>query len=90
MVFASLGFSSRKFSSISETDCETADVTSLLPSLVFVCPSNCGSATFTEIIAVSPSLKSSPDISNFNLSNKPEESAYFFKVDVKPLLKPDR
>ena len=34
--------------------------TSLLPSLVFVCPSNCGSGTRSEITAVSPSRKSSP------------------------------
>ena len=34
--------------------------TSLLPSLVFVCPSNCGSGTFTLMIAVRPSRTSSP------------------------------
>ena len=36
------------------------------PSLVFVCPSNCGSATFILTIAVNPSRKSSPDRVNFS------------------------
>ena len=34
--------------------------TSPLPSLVLVCPSNCGSCTFTLITAVRPSRTSSP------------------------------
>ena len=42
------------------------------------------------MIAVSPSLKSSPAISNLSLSNKPELSAYFLSVVVNPLLKPER
>ena len=40
--------------------------------------------------AVKPSLKSSPVISNFSLSSMPDASAYFFKVVVRPLLKPER
>jgi hypothetical protein len=40
----------------------TAPFTSLFPSLVFVCPSNCGSAIFMLMIAVNPSLTSFPVI----------------------------
>ena len=35
--------------------------TSLLPSLVLVWPSNCGCGTRSEMTAVSPSRKSSPE-----------------------------
>ena len=38
----------------------TNDLASVLPSLVLVWPSNCGSASFTEMIAVRPSRMSSP------------------------------
>ena len=38
----------------------TKDFASVLPSFVFVCPSNCGSASFTEMIAIRPSRTSSP------------------------------
>ena len=41
-------------------------------------------------MAVNPSRKSSPAISNFTFFSKPELSAYFFNVPVKPLLKPDK
>jgi uncharacterized protein (DUF1810 family) len=40
------------------------------------------------MIAVSPSRKSSPEISNFNLSNIPDASAYFLRDLVRPVLKP--
>ena len=46
--------------------------TSGLPNLVFVCPSNSGSGTFTFTTAVSPSLKNSPGIfatPSFNFPN---------------------
>ena len=59
--FPTDGFSSRNSAKFSSTIVSTADFTSPLPSFVFVCPSNCGSATLTEITAVNPSLKSSPD-----------------------------
>ena len=68
----------------------TAPLTSLLPSLVLVWPSNWGSATFTLITAVRPSRKSSPAISNFSLPVAPLLSAYFFRVRVRPLRKPAR
>ena len=45
---------------------------SVLPSLVFVCPSNCGSPSLTETIAVSPSRQSSPDrLVSFSLAARP-------------------
>ena len=57
---ASLGFSSKKRPSFSLTaDC-TKPSTSLLPSLSFVWPSNCGSGIFTLMTAISPSRTSSP------------------------------
>ena len=43
----------------------TIPFTSELPSFVFVCPSNCGSLTFTDRTAVRPSLASSPDRTTF-------------------------
>ena len=48
----------------------TNDFTSVLPSFVFVWPSNCGSLTFTETIAASPSRMSSPESAgSFSLSS---------------------
>ena len=49
-----------------------------------------GSATFTEIMAVNPSLKSSPLMSNLSLESIPDFSAYDFSVRVNPRLKPAR
>ena len=54
------GFSSRKLPRCSFTTCLTIPSTSELPSLVLVCPSNCGSFTFTCSTQVSPSRMSSP------------------------------
>ena len=62
---------------ISPTARETIPVTSELPSSPLVWPLNCGSGTFTEITAVSPSRKSSPEIANFSFLNKPLSSPYF-------------
>ena len=60
MILAILGFSSRYLFRKSPTAELTIPSTSLLPSLVLVWPSNCGSGTRSEITAVSPSRKSSP------------------------------
>ena len=68
MIFANLGFSSRYWSMAAEVACDTTEVTSLLPSLVLVWPSNCGSATFTDTTAVRPSRKSSCESSTFTFS----------------------
>ena len=54
------GFSSRWTAILAPTTCSTIDCTSELPSFIFVCPSNCGSGTFTLTTAVIPSRKSSP------------------------------
>ncbi len=59
-MFPTRGCSSRNSASHSFTNVLTADSTSELPSLVLVCPSNCGSLTFTLSTAVSPSRTSSP------------------------------
>ena len=48
----------------------TNDLASVLPSLVLVWPSNCGSASLIETIAVSPSRTSSPvRFGSFSLSS---------------------
>ena len=60
IAFATEGFSSKNVDNESFTKLETIPVTLLFPSFVLVCPSNCGSFTFTETTAVIPSLMSSP------------------------------
>ena len=57
---ASAGFSSRNSESLRLTIAWTKPSIGGLPSLVFVWPSNCGSWSFTETTAVSPSRTSSP------------------------------
>ena len=49
---------------------------------------SCGSGTFTETIAVSPSLKSSPEILNFNFLKNPLSSPYCLNTLFTALLKP--
>jgi len=67
--FASPGFSSKNSPSLRLTDSLTKPSIGGLPSLVLVWPSNCGSASLTEITAVSPSRTSSPvRFSSFSLS----------------------
>jgi hypothetical protein len=56
----SLGFSSRNSASFALTTEATKPSMPGLPSFVFVWPSNCGSESFTEMIAVRPSRTSSP------------------------------
>ena len=60
MRFAACGFSSKKAESRSFIRLSTMPLTSELPSLPFVCPSNCGFGTFTLMTAVRPSRVSSP------------------------------
>jgi len=69
----------------------TADSTSELPSFVFVCPSNCGSFTFTESTAVRPSRTSSPE-RTVSLSFLESEDfwMYWLMTRVNALLKPVR
>lgn len=70
MSAASLGFRSNQSVSCSWTTFCTKVLASVLPSLVFVWPSNCGSPSFTEMIAVRPSRTSSPvRLSSFSRSS---------------------
>ena len=55
------GFSSRYWPRLSATAVWTAPLTSALPSLAFVWPSNWGSVSLTLMTAVRPSRTSSPD-----------------------------
>ena len=63
MRFASWGLSSRKAEKRSLTRLSTMPLTSELPSLPLVWPSNCGFGTLTETTAERPSRVSSPWIS---------------------------
>ncbi len=58
--FATAGFSSRYAPSRSLRMASTMPLTSVLPSFVFVWPSNCGRGIFTLTTAVRPSRMSSP------------------------------
>ena len=88
---ASVGFSSRNWASPSFTALRTRPSTQGLPSFVFVCPSNCGSRSFTEITAARPSRTSSPSSfsDSFSLS-RPADRAYRFNVPVSAERKPER
>ena len=59
-----------------------------LPSLVFVCPSNCGSASLIETIAVKPSRTSSPVRRSSFLRIKPCSSPNLLTIEVKAVRKP--
>ena len=73
---------------ISPTARDTIPVTSELPNSPFVCPLNCGSGTLTEITAVSPSRKSSPEMANFSFLNNPLSSPYFLNSRLMARRKP--
>jgi len=60
IVLASLGFSIKNLSKPCENTSLAIFLTSLLPNLVLVCPSNWGSGCLQEIIIVKPSRQSSP------------------------------
>ena len=87
---ASVGFSSRYCISASLSTVDTCPVTSLLPSLVLVWPSNCGSWSLTLITAVSPSRTSSPlRLGSFSF-RIPALRAYLLRVAVSAERKPVR
>ena len=70
MTRASAGCSSRYSARPWVSAALTKPVISELPSLVFVWPSNCGSRSFSETIAVSPSRVSGPSrFSSFSFSS---------------------
>ena len=91
MIFlATEGFSSKKVLNFSLTSDSTIPLTSLLPSLVLVCPSNCGLVMRTLIMAVIPSRTSSPVILTFRFLGRFPLLAYWLMVRVRPALNPIR
>ena len=86
--FASVGFSSMNSPSFAFTVDSTRPAIGGLPSFDFVCPSNCGFCSFTEMTAARPSRTSSPSrLSSFSLS-RPFSRAYLFSVRVRAERKP--
>ena len=64
------------------------DLASVFPSLVFVWPSNCGSATLIETIAVRPSRISSPVSRSSFFRINPHSSPNLFTIEVSAVRKP--
>lgn len=88
IVLASVGLRSNQSASHSFDTRWTNDLTSVLPSLVLVWPSNCGSETLTETIAARPSRMSSPDSAgSFSLMSFLSR-AYLLTVAVSAWRKP--
>src|SRR6185503_3052730 len=67
----------------------TAPFTSEL-SFPFVCPSNCGCGSFTEITATRPSRTSSPVSELLKFFASPDDCAYALMVRVNDERYPDR
>ena len=88
IIFASLGFSIKNSLRCLFTTDSTTPLTSEETNLSLVCDENLGSGCLTEIIAVMPSLQSSPetDMSAFAISL----SMYVLIVLVRAPLKPAR
>ena len=88
MRLASAGCSSSHSANWALTVVSTSERIEALPSLVLVWPSNCGSRSFTEMIAIRPSRTSSPiRLSSFSLS-RPLARAYRLSTFVRAFLKP--
>ena len=88
IVLASVGFDSNQWVICSLQTRWTKPLTSVLPSLVLVWPSNCGSPSFTETIAARPSRMSSPvSFSSFSLRIF-LSTAYRLTIDVSAARKP--
>ena len=84
-LLASVGFSSSQSASFSLVARSTSDRIETLPSLALVWPSNCGSRSRTEMMAVRPSRMSSPwRFSSFSLS-RPLARAYWLTTLVRAL-----
>ncbi len=66
----------------------TKPLTSVLPSLVLVWPSNCGSDSLTETIAVSPSRTSSPETRSSFFLIRPHSSPQLLTREVSAERKP--
>ena len=65
-------------------------LTSVLPSFVFVCPSNCGCGILTLMMATSPSRMSSPLTLSFRSFARLFAVAYALIVRVSAERKPER
>ena len=88
IVLASVGFASNQCPICSLQTLCTKPLTSVLPSLVLVWPSNCGSPSFTETMAARPSRMSSP-VSFSSLALKSFfSSAYRLTIEVSAARKP--
>ena len=88
MRLASPGCSSSHSVNWAFTVVSTSERIEALPSLVFVWPSNWGSRSFTETIAIRPSRTSSPiRLSSFSLRT-PLVRAYRFSTFVRDFLNP--
>ena len=85
---ASRGFSSNHSASFSLVARSTRERTGTFPSLALVWPSNCGSWSRTEMMAVRPSRMSSPRrFSSFSF-NVPLARAYLLATLVRDFLNP--
>src|SRR5881409_63760 len=89
MVRATLGLLSKNPPRASLTTLLTIPSTSELPSLVLVCPSNCGSFTLTCSTAVSPSRTSSPVSVNSSFLRSPSFFAHSLIVRVRAARNPE-
>jgi hypothetical protein len=88
--FPSPGFCSNQSPSLELTTCWTNERASVLPSLVLVWPSNCGSASLIEMIAVKPSRMSSPESRSSGFLINPQFSPHLLAVLVNAARKPSR
>jgi len=61
----------------------TKPLASVLPSLVLVWPSNCGSPSLIEMIAVRPSRMSSPETRSSRFLISPHSSPQLLTSDVR-------
>ncbi len=84
----SAGFCSSQAPSWSLTIRWTKPLASVLPSLVLVWPSNCGSPSLIEMIAVRPSRMSSPETRSSRFLIRPHSSPQMFTSVVSDARKP--
>ena len=85
---ASAGCSSNQLESWPLTVVSTSERIDALPSLVLVWPSNCGSRSFTEMMAMRPSRTSSPmRLSSFSFS-RPLARAHLLSTLVSAFFRP--
>ena len=84
----SAGFCSSQAPSWSLTIRCTKPLASVLPSLVLVWPSNCGSPSLIEMIAVRPSRMSSPETRSSRFLIRPHSSPQWLTREVSAARKP--